>query len=329
MMLDMIINDRIHGRIRIDDPVIVALINSRPMQRLKEISQDGAPHYIQPERDVNRFEHSVGTWYLSYLYKRPIEEQIASLLHDVPHTAFSHVIDYVMKDEHHEYHDKFTKQIIMKSEIPEILKEYKVDLGKVLNKESYDLLDNKLPDISVDRWDYFMRDGHAFGLMPKQTVRLFLDSIKEKDKKFYFKDLRIASMFAVMFMNFSRLIWLDPTSHGAFFLIAEALKKGLNNGVITEEDIFATDEKMMKKLRTQHDPEINALLNRLKPGRNFSYATEAEAEFFGPSKPRFVDPLVESGGKLKRLSDLVPGMSQYFSEYIDNYKYLGVIQDAE
>lgn len=233
-----------------------------------------------------------------------------------------------MKDEHHEYHDRFTKQIIMESEIPDILQKHKVDLGKVLNKESYDLLDNKLPDISVDRWDYFMRDGYAFGLMPQATIGLFLKSIKEKNDKFYFEDVRIAGMFAVMFMNLSRLIWPDPTSHGASFLIAEALKIALDKGVITEQDVFTTDEVVMEKLNAAHNPEIDALLKRLQPGRNFSYAPEAEAEFFGPNKPRFVDPLVESDGKLKRLSELVPGVGQYFKEYSANYKYLGVVQDA-
>lgn len=324
----MVIEDRIYGRLKISEPVIAALIKSAPMQRLKKISQDGAPHFIQPVRDVTRFEHSVGAWYLSYRYGRPIEEQIASLLHDVPHTAFSHVIDFVMNDEHHEYHDRFTKQVILQSEIPQILKGHNIAIDKVLNKEVYDLLDNKLPDISVDRWDYFMRDGHAFGLLPKETVQLFLASVKEKDKQFYFEDVRIAGMFAVLFMNFSRLIWLDPTSHGSFFLVAGALKLALEQGIISEQDTFKTDEIVMNKLRSAKNPAIDALLDRLQPGKDFRYASEAEAEFFGPNKPRYVDPLVEKDGQLKRLSDLVPGMRHYFEEYASNYKYLGVVQTA-
>jgi len=60
----MVIQDRIYGRIVVKEPVIVELIQSRPMQRLKEISQDGAIHFIQPVRNVTRFEHSIGAWYL-------------------------------------------------------------------------------------------------------------------------------------------------------------------------------------------------------------------------------------------------------------------------
>jgi HD superfamily phosphohydrolase len=322
----MLIEDKIYGRIKIDEPVIAELINSAPMQRLKEISQDGAPHYIQSIRTTTRFEHSVGAWYLSHRYSRPIGEQIASLLHDIPHTAFSHVIDFVMHDENHEYHDRFTKQIILESDIPDILKRHNVDLKKVLNKENYYLLDNKLPDISVDRWDYFMRDGFTFGLLPEQTIELFLKSVKMRDEKFYFEDVRVAGTFAILFMNFSRLMWLDPTSHGSFFLVAGALKKGLQDGIITEQDIFKTDDFVMDKLKAAHDPLIDSLLDRLQPGKDFSYAPEAEAEFFGPNKPRFVDPLVETGDGLKRLSELVPGMREYFEEFSTKYKYLGVVQ---
>lgn len=322
----MIIRDRIYGQLSITNPLIADIIASGPMQRLKAISQDGAPHFIQPVRNVNRFEHSVGAWYLSSRYSRPIEEQLASLLHDVPHTAFSHVIDFVMHDERHEYHDRFTKALIMRSEIPEICARHGIDIQLVLHKEHFHLLENDLPDISVDRWDYFMRDGYAFGLLPKQTVKLFLSAVKVEDNQFYFDDLRIASQFAILFTNFCRLIWLDPTAHGSFFLIAEALKIALVQGIITQDDLFQTDEFVLTKLQKAHHAEIDDLLARLQPGRNFAYAPQGEAEFYGPSKPRNVDPLVKQGARLCRVSELVPGFRDYIDEFQSRYRSIGVVQ---
>ena len=134
-----------------------------------------------------------------------LKNKLHPLLHDLPHTAFSHVIDFVVENKKHEYHDQFIEQIIVHSEIPEILKKYDISLKKILNKEDFYLLNNNLPDISVDRWDYFMRDGFTDRLLPKQTVELFLTSIYEKDERFYFTDTRIANLFAIMFMNCSRL----------------------------------------------------------------------------------------------------------------------------
>ena len=322
----MQISDRIYGEIEVKEPVIIELIKSQPLERLKKINQDGAPHFIHPIRTVTRFEHSIGAWYLSNRFHRPIEEQIASLLHDVPHTAFSHVTDFVMHDEKHEYHDRFTKKIILESEIPSILKKHNIDIQKVLHKEAYYLLDNDLPDISVDRWDYFMRDGHTSRLISQQTIDLFLSEMKEKNERFYFTDIRIASEFAILFMNFSRLLWLDPTSHGSFFLIAEAMKEGLREKIITTDDFFETDEYMMKKLRKLKNKKIQGYLNRLKPGKEFVYASKLDAEFYGPNKPRSVDPWVLKDGELVKTSDLVAGLKYYMEQFKEQYKNIGVKQ---
>lgn len=324
----MVVQDRIYGRIAVDEPVIAELIGSGPMRRLKDISQDGAPHFIQPIRNVTRYEHSIGAWYLSHRFNRPIEEQIATLLHDVPHTAFSHVIDFVMHDEKYEYHDHFTKEIILRSDIPAICARHGVAIEKVLDKEGFTLLENNLPDISFDRWDYFMRDGFTLGLLPRQVVRLFLASMRERGERFYFEEVRVASLFAVLYMNCCRLIWLDPTSHGAFYVLAEALRRALDTGVLTPDDFFQTDAVVLKRLQSAHDAAIDALLVRLQPGREFSYASKETAEFYGPNKPRTVDPLVLQAGALTRLSAIVPGIGVYFDEFNAAHQNLGVVQQA-
>jgi HD superfamily phosphohydrolase len=322
----MIINDRIYGKIAIYNPLIIELINSKPMQRLKEISQDGGVHFLQPQRDVTRYEHCIGTWYLSKKFKRPIEEQIASLLHDLPHTAFSHVIDLVVGNKKHEYHDQFIEQFIINSEIPEILKKYKVSLPKILEKKNFYLLNNNLPDISVDRWDYFIRDGFTCKLLPKQIIKLFLTSIYELNEKFYFTDTNVASLFAIMFMTCSRLLWLDPDSHGSAFLLSEAIKIALNKKYITKQDFFDTDSGLMKKLKKQKNKEIDTLLGRLNPSTHFVYAPKNEAEFYGPNKPRYVNPWILKKKKLIHLTDLVPGLQHYFIEFSSQHEYLGVKQ---
>ncbi len=324
----MKIKDRIYGDIEIKTPVLVELIGSKPFQRLKRISQDGVTHFIQPGRDVTRYEHSIGVWYLSNKYKRPIEEQIAALLHDIPHTAFSHVIDFVVKDENHEFHERFTRKIILDSEIPSILTKNGIGTNKVLQKENYDLLENDLPDISVDRWDYFMRDGYTIGFLPKTLIHEFLNGIYLENNKFYFEDIRLASVFSILFVNFSRLIWLDPTSHGAFSLLAKALRIAMENNNITEEDFFTDDETLLEKLKSANNSDINKLLSRLEPGNEFVYAEEHEAEFYGPDKPRYVNPLVKTEKGLQRISELVPSLGYFFKEFTKNYKYLGVKQEC-
>lgn len=322
----MIINDRIYGEIETKEQVIVDLINSSIFQRLKKISQDGATHLIQPGRNVTRFEHSIGVWYLSKLFNRPIEEQIACLLHDLSHTTFSHVIDFVMKNSKHEFADEKLKQIILNSEIPKILKNNNISLEKVLNKESFPLLENNLPDVSVDRWDYFMRDGFMMNFLPKSLIDDFLSGIYEKNNIFYFKDIKLASLFAILYMNFCRLIWLDPTSHGSYFLLGEAIKLALSDKLIDELDFFTDDEILLSKLKNSNNKDILCLLDRLSPNKNFVYDDKESAEFFGPNKPRCVDPLVEIDGKLERVSNLVYSLKNAFEEFSNRYKQIGVSQ---
>ncbi len=318
--------DRIYGDIDIHDQVIIDLINTKPFQRLKKISQDGAPHFIQPIRNVTRFEHSIGVWYLSKKFGRSIEEQIACLLHDISHTAFSHVVDFVVNNKNHEYADRKLKDVISHSEIPSIVKRHGYDIKRILKNENFPLLENKLPDISFDRWDYFMRDGYTLGFLPLEVIRLFLNGIKEENEVLFFTDIRLASTFAILFMNFSRLIWLDPTSHGSFFLLANALKIALKSGKISERDLFSNDDLVFRKLKSSNDKNINSLLSRLKPRKEFEYTARNRAEFYGPNKPRYVDPLVKSKNGFKRLSKLVPNIGDYFREFEKKYRILGVRQ---
>ncbi len=325
-MSPLIIDDRIYGKVTITNSLIIDLIYSKPFQRLKHINQSGAGNYIQTYRDVTRYEHCIGAWYLSNKFNRPIEEQVASLLHDIPHTAFSHVIDYVVHDKKYEYHDHFYKKIILNSEIPQILANHNTSLEKVLAKDAFPLLNNDLPDISFDRWDYFMRDGFSCHLLPKETIDLFLEKIKERNEKFYFDDVKIASLFAIMFMNASRLLWLDPTSHGAFFLLSEAIRIGLDKRYITHEDFFTTDAVLLEKLKETNDQDILHYIERLKPGKEFHFAPKEKAQFSGPNKPRFVDPWVLLDDKLVLLSSVIPGLHEYHMEFKERYSYEAVSQ---
>lgn len=323
----MIIHDKVHDKLIIEDPIVIDLINSAPMQRLKKISQDGASHFLQPIRTVTRFEHSVGVWYLSYKYNRSIEEQIACLLHDIPHTAFSHVIDSVVKDDAFAFHERFMESIIMDSKIPGILKKHNIDIKKVLDVKKFPLLENSLPDISVDRWDYFIRDGYGIGFLPKSIINDFLENIKVDNDIFYFTNLRLASTYAILFMNFSRLIWLDPNSCGSYTLLSNVITKAYDLNYISQDDFFTDDEVLLNKLREIEDEGIQNLLKKLTPSTAFEYTEIDKADFVEKNKPRFVDPFVKlENGKLERVSNLVPSLKYAFKEFKDRYGEIGVVQ---
>ena len=61
-----------------------------------------------------------------------LKEQIAGLLHDVSHTAFSHVIDFVFENKEEDYHEKIYNSVVKNSEIPTILAKYDYNYENIL-----------------------------------------------------------------------------------------------------------------------------------------------------------------------------------------------------
>src|SRR5262245_37777798 len=93
--------DPIYGEVNITEPVLAVLLDTAVMQRLKGIMQHGISGLIGLTTPITRYEHSLGAMLLVQRLGGSLAEQIAALLHDTSHTAFSHVIDYVV-DGHHE-----------------------------------------------------------------------------------------------------------------------------------------------------------------------------------------------------------------------------------
>ncbi|MFB6294564.1 MAG: HD domain-containing protein, partial [Candidatus Nanohaloarchaea archaeon] len=150
----MDVDDPVYGTVNVDDPVLLELMGTGPVQRLQHVNQAG-PAALVDEKPVTRYDHSVGVMLLLRVFDAPLREQVAGLLHDVPHTAFSHVADFVFPNEEHEYHERFMETVIRDSEIPEILEEYGFALDDILDESEFPLLERELPDLCADRIDYF------------------------------------------------------------------------------------------------------------------------------------------------------------------------------
>jgi HD superfamily phosphohydrolase len=95
-----VIRDPIHGYIEIDE-LVIAIIDTVEMQRLRRIRQLGFSYLVYPGANHTRFEHSLGTYHLmnvllSRLGVAKEEEKellVASLIHDIGHAPYSHVTE--------------------------------------------------------------------------------------------------------------------------------------------------------------------------------------------------------------------------------------------
>lgn len=80
------------------------------------------------------------------------------------------------------------------------------------------------------------------------------------------------------------------------------------------------------KLKQSKNKKVADYLRRLTPGGEFEYAPKAIAEFWGPVKPRVVDPFVETKDGLKRVSSIIISLEYAFKEFTTNCRDMGVIQ---
>ena len=145
----MQIADRLYGCFEVEG-VLADLIRSAPLQRLKWIHQGGAGYLVKPEWSGTRYEHSVGVMLLIRRLGGSLEEQIAGLLHDVGHTAFSHVVDYVYGEGEENLHERWHRRILRESEISAILQKHGFNPESILSG-NWTLLEKPLPDLSADR----------------------------------------------------------------------------------------------------------------------------------------------------------------------------------
>src|SRR5688500_7796340 len=98
--------DPVYGSCESTEPVLLEVMESAAMQRLRGVLQHGISGLIGITNPTTRFEHSVGAMLLVRRLGAAVPEQMAALLHDVSHTAFSHVIDYVYgSHDSQSYHD--------------------------------------------------------------------------------------------------------------------------------------------------------------------------------------------------------------------------------
>jgi len=298
----MRLSDALFGEVEITEPLLVDLIQSQPLQRLKGIDCAGSTILIK-KPTYSRFEHSLGDMLILRHFQASLEEQVAGLLHDVPHTAFSHVGDFVFdQTETMEYHDQFLEKLVMDSEIPAILERHGLDPARIVDESNFPLQENNLPDICADRIDYFLRSlykGRGF----KAQALAHLDNLRVFENKFVLKDRESAKAYALDFMLMDATVWADPTEIASFKLLADAIKLAIRKGFLKEEDMFQDDAFVLNALKDSQDREILDILGLLKPGFKVE-ENEADFDFKVTTKCRYVDPQFLSEGSLARLSQV-------------------------
>lgn len=329
--------DRVYGKFEINEPVVLELIQSKSLQRLKEIDQGGyRPFWINPEANVgeydhSRFAHSVGVYLLLKKYGASLEEQLAGLIHDVSHSAFSHCIDYILdvgSEKEHNHQDNVFEEFIKNTEIPQILEKYRFDPDYITDDSHFPLKEKNLPDLCADRIDYSFKTAVIFGELNERDKNYLLDNLAAENNNWFFKNLKSDKKYAELFLKLNTDYYSGLNSTVMFRTVGDCLRYALQKGYISEADLYQTDKFVIDKIKgyLNKDERLNLLFDRMNnKSKVINDPNDYEASVF--CKSRVVDPLFKSGNELKRVSNADPKWidiinresipKQYFLKFID------------
>ena len=294
----MNIIDSVYGKIEFTGST-VQVIHSQPMQRLKNIHQNGAIFLAYPTIQTSRFDHSLGVCHLIKILGGSEKEQIAGLLHDVSHTAFSHVIDYVLENIHEDFHEENKLRFLVNEDLSRILYSLELNPKEFLDDDKFYLLEAKLPALCADRIDYTLRDLTAWGKISQQEAQEFVRSLRVVEGKIAVESIHWGQWFQNNYKYLNEQFFNNYQNVFVNLEFAKLLKKGLSMNLFQIEDFFQDDNFIINRI-SQHTVLIK-YLEQIK----IQLKTEGYTPYSTKFKARIVDPLIMNSGKVLPLSECV------------------------
>lgn len=235
-----IINDPVHGFIRIPHEILFDVIEHPYFQRLRRIGQTGLLNLIFPGATHTRFHHALGAMHLMFTALETLKQKgikiseeeekgamLAILMHDIGHGPFSHALESMLMDDwHHEklslllmnkLNEEFNGQLSMAIEMFQ---------GKYHRKFFNQLISSQL---DVDRLDYLKRDsfftGVSEGNINTQRIISMMNVCEEGELVIDAKGIYSIENFltARMFMYWQ--VYYHKTSALAEFLLVKILER--------------------------------------------------------------------------------------------------------
>jgi hypothetical protein len=294
-------NDRVYGEVSIEDPAILELVECPTFQRIRGIRQAGPSALAFPFKDVTRFEHSLGVFILLRRLGAPRREQVAGLLHDISHTAFSHAVDFIYTSEEQDHHEQLKPLMLGRADIAHAIVRLGFSPLEFYDDSIYPLLEQPIPDLCADRLDYFLRDGRTCRVVSGEFVQRILSCTAVTNSQVVLTDIAVARETVALFERMNRQWWAGPIEAFVYNEFALALQKGIELGILHLDDLMTDDAHVLAKLEASNSCLIAqklALIRNLPPDCTRRYVPRIIP------KERWLDPLVRTNSGVQRLSNL-------------------------
>nr|WP_068892014.1 HD domain-containing protein [Pedobacter panaciterrae] len=244
----VLINDIFFDKVELPG-IFDDLFNSAWVKRLGRIHQSGAIFLVNPNICHTRLEHSIGVMLLIRHLGGSELEQVAGLLHDISHTAFSHVGDYVFDNTEENYHEQVFKEVLLSSDIPEILSWHGYHIDEVING-TFNILEQEAPRLCADRLDYTLRDSYHAGLVTRKDVKEFIKHLSVEDGLIVIENAEKAEWVNSLYKRLIEDVFNLPLHIYANRKLTELIKAGLQRNELTHSDLLKDDTYLLNKIRS-------------------------------------------------------------------------------
>ena len=300
-MASMRWEDRVYGNVTIDDPGVLTLVECPTFRRLQGIKQAGPSALAFPFKTVTRLEHSLGVYLLLVRLGAERREQVAGLLHDISHTAFSHAVDFVFASDEQDHHEGLKPEFLLRPDIVGILGSMGFKPEEFYDDSVFPILEQPLPALCADRLDYFFRDSLACSVTTPEQIARFLENLTLAGTTIAFLEESVAREAAERFGVMNREWWASPTEAYIYNEFADAIKEAFRTGLLRKADLLGDDALVLGKLRSARSGRIAEKVQnilRFRPQALQGYTAKVSP------KNRWLDPTIVTPSGLKKLSEL-------------------------
>ncbi len=281
--MEKVFRDPVHNLMGFDrkrDKLLLELIETRELQRLRGIKLMGVSYLVYPGADHNRFSHSLGA---AFLMKRIIERighlrddphfkkiagqidehreimMASALLHDIGHFPFSHLLENFTGV----HHETWTTRLInnKKGDVYQVLKSadknYPQVAVEIIQRSFKPSFAVKLisSQLDVDRMDYLLRDSHHTGTgYGKFDLEWLIHSLRIVEQKGDWeiavdceKGLRAVESYLLARYYMYQQVYHHKTGRSAGVLVLQILRRAAEL-ISAGQDIFSAAP--LKKLLT-------------------------------------------------------------------------------
>jgi len=307
--------DTFYGKLDVEEAVLLELIDHPAFQRLHSIHQYGIAYYTTHPEEYSRYDHSLGVFAILRIKGASLEEQIAGLLHDVSHTAFSHVGDWVFGKENQEkdYQNSIHAEFIKSSGVEEVLNKYGMRVEEIIpTQHDFPALECPLPDLCADRIDYNIQGAFYRGFITHEEALSIIQVLKFVEKKWVGTNLKLLKKLAHFSLEMTQSCWGGACNYLSSMWFAEAILRAVELGDLSLHDFqFGKDDMIWNLLQNHTDRIIKKKMSMLiRPHLHYSVVSRVNANLIVKSKFRGIDPWVVVDGKLTRLTLLDPDLAK-------------------